>query len=251
MKSIKRFPALALLIMMLAFSTSYGQHITGARAGLNVADMHGTSVIDNKMIMGYNVDLFYAIPFESFMDGKVGELMGIQGEVNVETKGTNSQYVLQIMPEGDSIAKWDTANRKQNFTYVSFPVFLKFKFGDKRYMQYYLGVGGYGASLFGLTIDGEVERDEDFSNITKERKYREEYSGFDFGAIVAAGFVKPIGGRKSSWAITGDIRYTYGFNNVGQYRNKPDIPENQLSDIKTNTLSVSFGVVYKIANFSF
>jgi hypothetical protein len=59
----------------------------------------------------------------------------------------------------------------------------------------------------------------------------------------------PIGGRRSPWLISGDIRYSIGLTNIGELKKgTEDIPATQLKDIKTSAFSVLVGVVYKLNN---
>ncbi|MBN2175887.1 MAG: PorT family protein [Bacteroidales bacterium] len=237
-----RFSHLIKLLVFLFFLglglESFAQFSGGGRAGLNIANLRGSSVKNNKMIIGYNVGGFINYSLEDLLTGDLAEILSVQLEVSVQTKGTSSDYLVA--------AETVEENVKQDFTYVQFPLLAKFTFGDPRGIRYFGEAGPFLASLFGLTIDGEKMRDNDNNPDTDRRKYREEYSGFDYGLTFGGGFQLPFGGRKSPWEAYGNVRYSLGLANIGQYKEKTlDIPEEQLSDVKTSTISIMGGVIYK------
>ncbi len=218
------------------------QLFVGGRIGPNLATLHGSSVKNNSMIIGYNVGGFVNFAFTEQTNKKIGQIFTIQAELSAETKGTKSDYMLIDPNNGNQ-----TVNvTEQRFTYVSVPVLAKFSFGDPKKLRLFAEAGFFGASLFGLKIDGKSRRDNDGIQTTDERKYSEEYAGFDFGLLVGTGVSVPVGGRKSPYCVYGNIRYSAGLNNIGSYRGTIDIPEDNLKDVKTGTVNLLFGFTYKI-----
>jgi hypothetical protein len=241
-KIMVRFSQISKLLVVLFILglglESYAQFSGGGRLGVNIANLRGSSVKNNQMIIGYNVGGFVNYGMENLLDGDIAEILSIQVELSAQTKGTQSDYMFT--------SETVTTDIKQDFTYVQVPLLAKFTFGDPRGMRYFGEAGPFMASLFGLTIDGEKMRDNDDNSGTDRRKYREEYSGFDYGITIGGGLQIPFGGRKSPWEAYGNVRYSLGLANIGQHKEKTlDIPEEQLSDIKTSTISILAGVIYK------
>jgi len=242
---MNRFNNLKALFITFALmglsSLTFAQFTAGGRLGVNLANLRGSSIENNKMIAGYNVGGFINYSFEDLIPGEIGNILSAQVELSVQTKGTSTQYPF-IEPNSTVEVKKDI---KQNFTYVQFPVLARFTFGEPGELNYFGEAGFYGASLFGLTIDGEKSHDHDLDTDTDPRKYREEYSGFDFGLCIGGGVSYPFGGDDSPWAVFGNIRYSLGLKNIGESKDKtPGFLTTYLKDVKTNTISILFGVSY-------
>jgi len=228
-------------------TTSFAQMQIGGRLGLNMANLRGESIQNNSMLMGYNVGVSFDYGLKDMIHSDFGKKFSIGIEVAASQKGATTDYLFY----SDTLQMTvDTVRgAKQVSTYVEIPILAKYTFGDPKGVHFYAEAGLYVASLFGLTINGDIWRDHDQNPETDRRKYREEYTGFDYGFIVGGGVLIPIGGRRSPWLISGDVRYSMGFTNIGELKNgTTDIPPEQLNDIKTSALSVLVGVVYKLNN---
>ncbi len=239
---MNRFNNLKALFITFAIiglsSVTFAQYSGGGRLGINFSNLRGSSIQNNKMIIGYNVGGFINYSFEDLISGEIGNILSVQVELSVQTKGTSSEYHF-INPDTTLI------DVKQNFTYIQVPVLAKFTFGEPESIRYFGEAGFFGASLFGLTIDEDKSRDHDDDSATDPRKYREEYAGFDFGLVIGGGVMIPFGGQKSPWAAYVNARYSMGLKNISEYKEKADdIPEEYFKDVKTNTISVLAGVVY-------
>ena len=226
-------------------TTSFAQMKVGGRLGLNMANLRGESIQNNSMLLGYNVGVSFDYGFKDLIKSDFGERFSVGIEVAASQKGATTDYLFYSDTLHTTI---DTVRgAKQVSTYVEIPILAKYTFGDPRNVHFYAEAGFYVASLFGLTINGNVWRDHDQNPETDRRKYREEYTGFDYGVIIGGGVLIPIGGRRSPWLISGDLRYTLGLTNIGELKKgTEDIPASQLKDIKTSALSVLVGVVYKL-----
>lgn len=243
------------LILGILFITiaSQAQFTTGGRIGANLADLRGTSVENHSMIAGYNVGGFVNFNMEDQLSGNIADILSFQAELTVQTKGTKSDFIF-LQPNPSDSTFTDTTLKTgivQNFTYVQVPVLARFTFPTSRRSDFSIFAEGgiYAAALFGLTVDGEKSRDNDYDKRTDRRKFREEYSGFDFGVTVGAGagYRLPFGGRKRPFTGFINLRYSLGLNNIGQYKKKTlDIPESSLENIMTNTISIMVGIAYKL-----
>jgi len=229
-------------------TTSFAQMKIGGRLGLNMANLRGESIQNNSMLLGYNVGVSFDYGFKDVIRSDFGERFSVGIEVAASQKGATTDYLFyhDTIPNSPI----DTVSgAKQVSTYIEIPILAKYTFGDPKNIHFYAEAGLYVASLFGLTINGDIWRDNDHNPVTDRRKYREEYTGFDYGAIVGGGVLIPIGGRRSPWLISGDIRYTIGLTNIGELKKgTEDIPAIQLKDIKTSAFSVLVGVAYKLNN---
>ncbi len=237
-KTNKRFLFILLIVFIFTQSDSFGQLYLGARIGANLSNLRGSSVENNSMIAGYNIGGIANYSMKDMLNGDIADILSIQAELSVQTKGTKSYYKYQGII--------DTSNVKQNFTYVQIPILAKFTFGDPRGIKFFAEGGLFGASLFGLKVDGQKSRDHDNNKSTDRRKFSEEYAGFDFGVVGGAGIVVPFGGRRSPWAFYGNLRYSLGLNNIGDFKQDTDIREARLKDIKTSAISILFGFTYKV-----
>jgi len=231
------------IVIVICFSTvSFAQFTAGGHIGVNLANLHGSSVENNSMLIGYNVGGFVNYSLEDILSGDLAEIMSVQGELSVQTKGATLDY-----PAIDENLEPTTQSIDQNFTYVQIPILAKFTFTTGNDLSYFGEGGFYLGSLFGLTFDGEKSRDHDFDDATDPRKYREEFSGFDAGVTLGGGAAMPFGGRNSPWEAFGGVRYSLGLMNIGQAKEKtPEYMVESLEGIKTNTISVIFGVAYKL-----
>jgi len=239
---INNFKVLLIAIAFLGLnSASIAQFTGGGGVGVNLSNLRGSSVDNSEMLIGYNIGIFANYAMDDAISGDFGEMFSIQAELNVQQKGATLDFPI-INSEGT----FDTVSAKQSFTYVQVPVLAKLSFGDPRGVTGFGELGLYGAGLFGLSVDGKKSYDHDNDTGTDERKYRDEYSGFDYGFVVGAGVKIPFGGRKSPWHAFGNARYAMGLANIGQAKNNtPDELRPFLEDVKTSAITVAFGIGYK------
>ncbi|MBN1339290.1 MAG: PorT family protein [Bacteroidales bacterium] len=238
MKKLNFIKLLVLTLLLLAAPAMlFSQYSIGLKGGVNMADLSGSSVENNSSLMGYNFGGVFNYSLEDAISSDFGKIFSLQAELYMETKGANADYMFVDTTK-------NLSDVPQNFTYVTIPVLAKFSFGNAEKFQVYVNAGVYFSSLFGLTIDGEKMRDHDKNVNTDQRKYREEYAGFDMGLQGGAGIAIPFGDKFKGFL---DARYSAGMANVGEYKaTAKDIPEAQLEEIKTNTISASVGIMYKI-----
>ncbi|MCF8367944.1 MAG: PorT family protein [Bacteroidales bacterium] len=230
--------------LLLVSSMAFSQITVGGRLGLNLANLRGSSIQNNSMLIGYNVGGLVNYSMEDILSGDIADIMTVQAELSIQNKGTTQDF-----PSVDENFNPTTISVKQVFTYVQVPVLAKFTFETNSDLKYFGEGGFFLGSLFGLTIDGEKGWDHDGNPSTDKRKYREEYSGFDFGVLVGGGvqYPLPFGGRSQPFEAFADVRYALGLNSIGEAKDKtPEILVEGLKDIKTNTISILFGVLYKL-----
>jgi len=242
MIQLKNFRILLIAIAFLGLNSGIiAQFTGGGRLGVNLSNLRGSSVENNSMLIGYNIGAFANFAMEDAISGDFGEMFSIQAELSIQTKGATLDF-----PIANAEGTIDTMAVKQSFTYVQIPILAKLTFGDPRGITGFGEVGAYGAPLFGLTVDGKKSYDHDNDPSTDKRKYRDEYSGFDYGFVVGAGVNIPFGGRKSPWHAFGNVRYSLGLANIGEFKEKtPPELEAYLKDVKTSTISILFGIGYK------
>lgn len=231
---------LTAIVLFCTVTFSFAQMSGGGRLGINFANLRGESVKDNSMIIGYNVGGFLNYSMKEFMSGDIADILSFQAEMTLQSKGANAEYATL-----DSNEDTETFIAKQLFTYVEIPVIAKFSFTPGKKFTYFGEGGLFLGALVGVTIDGEKSWNHDLDKSTDPRKYREEYSGFDAGVLFGGGASMPFGGRNSPWAAFANLRYTLGLMNIGQEKDKtPEVLKPYLQSVKTNTLSLVFGVSY-------
>ena len=237
-----------LRVVLIAFTLicfhvgAIAQFTTGGRIGVQFSNLRGSSVENSKMLIGYNIGPTFNFGMKDAMSSDFGEILSIQTELSVQTKGASVDYLIK-----NSENSFDTSNVKQNFTYVQIPLLAKFTFGDRRRGPMYYGEGGlYGSALFGLTVDGEKRYDHDGDPATDRRSYRDDYSGFDYGVVIGGGIIIPFGGRRSPWQFYSNIRYSLGLANIAEPKEEtPEEIQEYLQDVKTSALSILAGLLYK------
>lgn len=246
MIQFKNLRILLIAVAFAGFNFTFAQFTGGGRLGVNFSNLRGSSVNDNSMIVGYNLGGFINAGGEDILKGDIAEILSIQAEIVIETKGATMNYPnVNPVDTSDNLNPEFTSS-KLNLTYVTIPVLAKFNFGEKRGTNYFAEAGFYGAGLFGVTVDGEKKYDHDRDPATDRRNFRDDFDGYDLGVVVGGGISIPFGGRKSPWRAIGDIRYSLGLMSIGEKRpNTPESFTNYLADIKTSAISLSFGVSYK------
>ena len=237
------FRVLLIAFALIGFNLgSIAQFTTGGRIGVNFSSLRGSSVENSKMLVGYNIGPYFNYAMEDVISSDFGEIFSLQTELSMQLKGGTVDYLMV-----NSESSFDTVNVKQNFTYIQVPLLAKFTFGDRRRGPRYYGEGGFfGAALFGLTVDGEKWYDHDDDPENDRRTYRDDYSGFDYGVVVGGGIIIPFGGRRSPWEFYANVRYSLGLANIAEPKDEtPEAIQNHLKDVKTSTLSVLAGIIYK------
>ena len=237
------FRTLLIAFALICFHVgATAQFTTGGRIGVNFSSLRGSSVQNSKMLVGYNIGPYFNFGMEDAISSDFGEILSIQTELSVQSKGASVDYLMT-----NAESSFDTVNVKQTFTYVQVPLLAKFTFGDKRGGLKYYGEGGvFGSALFGLTVDGEKRYDHDGDPQTDRRTYRDDYSGFDYGVVIGGGIIIPFGGRRSPWEFYANVRYSLGLANIAEPKDEtPDDIQNYLQEVKTSTLSVLAGIIYK------
>ena len=232
------------LAFLLSASTIFAQFTAGPRIGVNLANLRGSSVDNNKMIVGYNIGGFVNYSLEDVLSGDIADILSVQAELSLQTKGTKLSF---LVPNAEM--QMETMSVKQNFTYVEVPVLAKFSFESNGDLGYYGEAGFYMGALIGLTVDGEKSWDHDNNPNTDLRKYRDEYSGFDFGAVIGGGVTYPLPFEFMNKSLVGyaNLRYSLGLSNIGEPKEKtPDEIKAMVEDIKTNTIGILVGVQIKL-----
>lgn len=224
---------------MTAFTMA--QFSGGGRLGVNFSNLRGSSISGNSMLIGYNIGGFVNYRMSDVMTGKISEIMSLQTELTIQSKGATADYASL-----DANAEPVGIEAEQNFTYAEIPLLARFTFTPSKKFSYFGEAGVFLGALVGVSIDGENSWNHDLDKTTDRRKYRQEYSGFDFGVALGAGASMPFGGRKSPWAVFANIRGAVGLMNIGEEKGgTPDVLKPYLQDVKTGTLSLAFGVAYK------
>jgi hypothetical protein len=236
--------SILLIAAGLAFCNStFAQFTGGARIGVNASNLRGSSVENNSMLLGYNIGGFVNAGGENFTKGDFADIFSLQVELTLETKGATMDYPTIIVP-ADTITP-NVISSKINLTYVTVPILAKFNFGEKSDLNYFVEAGFYGGGLFGVTVDGEKKYDNDLDPSTDRRNFRDDFDGFDIGAVFGGGVSIPFGGRKSPWRAFSDLRYSLGLASVGEKREgTPDVYAEYLKDVKSSAISLLFGVSY-------
>ncbi len=241
---LKNLKAVLVTFFLMGITiASFAQFTAGGRIGANFANLRGESIQNNSMVVGYNVGGFFNYSMEDWITSDFGDILSIQLELTLQQKGATTDYLFYSDTLQTSV---DTVTgAKQVSTYMQIPILARFTFGDPKALQYFGEAGFYAAALSGLTINGETSRDHDDNSATDKRKYRDEYSGFDYGFIIGGGASLPFGGRRSPWRAYANLRYAMGLTNIGELKEKTiDVHEAQLKEVKTNTISLLLGVSY-------
>lgn len=242
------------LAVLMVFAGFYvqAQYSGGVVAGVNFSNLTGTSVQNNKGLTGYSIGILGNLGMEELFHGDFGKIFSIQAELLLNQVGATMSFPDDSLATDTMITTASTLiDRKLAFSFVKVPILAKFNFGNPKGLNYFGEIGVYGAGLFGMTIDGEKKRDHDNKSFTDPRNYRDEFEGFDFGAIVGAGLSMPFGGRNNPWRIFGNVRYNLGLRNIvssniiNSTSKAPYHFELYMEEIKTNALNVSLGVSYR------
>ena len=244
MLPFKKISILLIAAGLACINVTFAQFTGGARIGVNASNLKGSSVENNSMLVGYNIGGFVNAGGEEILKGDIAEILSLQVELTVETKGATMDYPTILVP-ADTITP-NVISSKLNLTYVTVPILAKFNFGEKSAVNYFVEAGFYGGGLFGVTVDGEKKYDHDLDPATDRRNFRDDFDGFDLGAVFGGGVSIPFGGRKSPWRAFTDLRYSLGLASVGEKREgTPDVYTEYLKDLKNSAISLLLGVSYK------
>jgi hypothetical protein len=251
MMKFNKYKALGIAIIMISSGVSLkAQYTGGALGGINIANLRGSSVVNNTMVIGYNGGGFVNYSAKDMFTSGIRDILSFQAELRVDQKGATMNFPLWNDTIGDD-PSYTFGDQEFLFTYVQVPIFAKFNFGQQKGLNYFGEAGLFGAGLFGLTVDGEKKRDHDLKANTDQRNYRDEFEGYDFGVLIGAGISIPFGGRNSHWRALINGRYSLGLanivsSNIGTPNSKaPVFFEEYLKDVKTSTISLSLGVSYQ------
>ena len=182
---------LLVLIALLIPALLLAQGITGKgpKLGLNMANMYGDDVEDNKM--------YTRFAFGGFLTYSLNDKMAIQPEIYYSMKG------YKIESSGYGV----TVTIEVTLDYLEIPVLFKYNFpGETIKPNLYVG------PALGILLGAKVE-EEDIKDDTKST---------DFGLVIGGGITYPIG----NGAITGDIRYNLGLTSVDDTGADEDIKNN-------------------------
>ena len=210
----------------------------GGRAGVNFANLHGSSVDNNKGMVGYNIGGLLNYAMEDIITSPFGEMFSVQAELTLQTKGAKFEYTTPGVGE---------QTIKQVFTYVQVPILGMYTYPVNDKIEVFGEAGFFMSALFGVTVDGEKSRVAAVDPVSGEqvtRKWREEYKGFDWGIVIGAGGKMPIPNTKLKGYL--NLRYSLGLSNIGEYSDKSGLTEASLAGIKTGAFSVMVGVTYPI-----
>ncbi len=241
----KNFRIILIAISFVIVNIATAQYTGGGRIGINASNLRGSSVKNNSMLIGYNIGGFVNAGGEDILKGDIAEILSLQVELTVESKGATMDYPSIKTTADTTLPYPQPPSSKMNLTYVSLPILAKFTFGEKKSINYFAEAGFYAAGLFGVSVDGETKYDDDLDPKTDRRNYRDDFNGFDFGLVIGGGISIPFGGRKSPWRAYGDLRYSAGLSSVGEYRpGTPPVYADYVKDIKVSAISLLFGVSY-------
>jgi hypothetical protein len=240
------------VVLLMTGTISVAQFSGGVVAGANFSNLGGSTVQNNKGLTGYSAGILGNYSTEDMFNGNFGKILSIQAELRLDKIGATMSFPSDSLAIDTLISTDSTLiDRKLVFSYVKVPIFLKFNFGEPKGINYFGELGIYGAGLFGMTMDGEKKRDHDHKSYTDPRNYRDEFEGFDYGAIIGAGISMPFSGRNNPWRIFGNVRYNLGLRNIvssniiNSTSKAPYQFEQYMEEIKTSSLAVSLGVIYQ------
>jgi hypothetical protein len=235
--SIKLKTTLIAIAIMAVSSTTFAQMTVGGRIGPNFSNLHGSSVDNNKGLVGLNIGGTFNYAMEEYITSDFGKRFSLQGEFTLQTKG--SKY---------NVPGTDLDADKQVLTYVQIPVLGHYTYPVNDKIEVFGEAGFFLGALFGVTVDGEKSRvvaTDPKSGEQVTRKWREEYKGFDAGIAIGAGGMMPIPDTKLKGYL--NLRYSLGLMNIGDFSTKSEgFQESDLSGIKTGVFSIMVGVTYPL-----
>lgn len=207
MKKLLLVLGVVMLFAFSGFAQTEGIGLTGKgiKAGLNLANLTGSDIDENKMMLTFGGGAFIEYSFNS--------QFAIQPEALFMMKGTKAE-------EGDE---------KINLTYIEVPVLLKFKPAME---------GNFKPSIFagpalGLLMSAKADvYDEVEDEIVEDVDIKDDMKSIDFGIAFGAGFMYMM---QNGGGITFDARYTMGLGKIY------DPEEGDAPDIKNANISFMVG----------
>jgi hypothetical protein len=138
----------------------------GAKAGLNMANIVGTDILETSSKMGFHVG-----PMAHYGFGDEGNF-SVLAELLFDMKG----YKVDDKPFA--------------LNYIDVPILARYRFGFGMYLE----TGFYFGFLMSASYDGESEFDtvDNNGNATKE-KYKDSVNGSDFGYCAGIGYIHQSG----------------------------------------------------------
>ena len=233
-------------MILLIFLPGRSQMYYGLKTGLNYATIRGSSYPEAKGMVGYNYSGIFDVNLQDIFTNLDKEKWSFQTEFNVSQKGAIvdfKRYNMKTAEEGDFIYQEDV---KLFISYITIPMLMKYSLnGPNALSSPYFYMGPYLGGVALLTIDGHRFRDHNNFDEDEFRAYKDDFSGVDYGLVAGIGYYYKLGGPKSKWELTGDLRYDYGMKKIGYKKVSKDL-KGLIDDIKTNTVEFSIGIRMRI-----
>ncbi|MFZ5980979.1 MAG: porin family protein [Candidatus Zixiibacteriota bacterium] len=189
----------------IAQTEGVGITAKGVKAGLNLANLTGSDIEGNKMMLTFGGGAFVEYSFNP--------QFAIQPEALFMMKGTKAE-------EGDE---------KINLTYIEIPVLLKFK----PTMEGNFKPAIFAGPALGLLLSAKADvYDEVEEEIVEDVDIKDEMKSIDFGIAFGAGFMYMM---QNGGGITFDARYTMGMGKIY------DPEEGDAPEIKNANISFMVG----------
>ncbi len=234
------------VIMLLSVANIFAQIHYGFMFGPNVASLRGSSVQNAKPILTFNFSGSADFNLQDVIKNNFGKHLSVQLEGGVSQKGVRLDFKRYNLATVDKTDFIDLGSQRVRATYLTMPVLFKYSFKELNSRSNpYVYMGSYLGGLLLLQVGKHTLRDENGIPDDELRLYKNDYSGVDYGFIFGTGFSQKIGGEKTLWAVTGDVRYVLGMRQMGRESTAADL-RGLISDVKNNTLEISFGVRYEL-----
>jgi len=220
------------VLMIAAIAIGFGamaQFTYGPKVGLNLANLRGDDVDNNKMLIAFNAGVAGNIA--------ISEMFAVQVEALYDAKG--AKY------EGTD-ASGNEENYPFSLGYITVPILAQASFGDE--IKFYGELGPTIGLLMSAKLDGESEMTTmDGSGNTVTVKYKDNYKSTDFGLGIGAGAKVPLSGL----ALVIGARYNLGLTNIGEEQevfvgldqNFQPIYETKTPDVKNGVFSINVGIM--------
>jgi hypothetical protein len=196
---------------------AYAQLHYGFMFGPNIASLRGNSVQNAKPILTFNLSGSADINLQDIIKNDFGKHLSVQLEGGVSQKGARLDFKRYNMATADKTDFIDLGSQRFRATYLTIPVLLKYSFKElNSRFNPYVYTGGYLGGLLLLQVGKHTLRDENGIEDDEQRLYKNDYSGVDYGFVFGTGFSQKIGGEKTLWAVTGDMRYVLGMRKMGR-----------------------------------
>ncbi|MBN2174641.1 MAG: PorT family protein [Bacteroidales bacterium] len=220
---MKKFKFILMIAAFVFGFSAMAQFTYGPKVGLNLANVSGDDVDNNKMLIGFNAGLLGNYAF--------GDMFSVQVEAMYDAKG--AKY------EGTD----ENGNDKTypfSLGYISIPIMAKATFGDD--IKFFGEIGPTIGLLMSAKMDGESEYEvpTGFNPQTGQFTYetikvKDSYKSTDIGLVFGVGTLLPAGNMK----VMIDARYNMGLGTIAE---KPD--EGDAADIKNGVISINVGLIF-------